>query len=229
MTSIEALHSNTTHYKQPLRMSTLTGQLGIATSVLPAVSSSSQQAIPEDEEQAGSLPPGVSTTGLTVGQIDELTLLLADTPLKKLRHKDAQAAKATAAGDPWAALELRQQQLALAKLCAITGPYSAQKRYPLLLAEAHYKLAAAYADMQCTPQANEHAKRCDAGRGVGRRQGKGTGGEVHQLAVKGMSSASQHSDPYHECDCGAQQVLLGKPPSSTCPAQLLTTHAHPYQ
>lgn len=198
--------------------------------VLPAACPSSLQAIPEDEEQAGSLPPGVSTTGLTVGQIDELTLLLADTPLKKLRHKDAQAAKATAAGDPWAALELRQQQLALAKLCAITGPYSAQKRYPLLLAEAHYKLAAAYADMQCTPQANEHAKRCDAGRGVDKgRRGERIEGRVRQLARNVVSSASQHSDPYHEWDCGAQQVLLGKPPSSTCPAQLLTTHAHPYQ
>ena len=194
----------------------MTGQLSMATMVCSAVSPSSSQAIPEDEEQAGSLPPDVSTTGLTVGQIDELTLLLADTPLKKLRHKDAQAAKATAAGDPWAALELRQQQLALAKLCAITGPYSAQKRYPLLLAEAHYKLAAAYADMQCTPQANEHAKRCDAWRGVDKgRRGERIEGRVRKLARNVGSSASQHSDLYHECYCRAQQVLLGIPPSST--------------
>lgn len=61
--------------------------------------------------------------------------------------------------DPWLRVRLRQEILGIAKLYSATGPYRAENEYPMLVAEAHFNLAKAYADAQCAAQATDHCKK----------------------------------------------------------------------
>ncbi len=49
--------------------------------------------------------------------------------------------------------------LALAKLYAPGGPYASENKYPMMLSDAHFKLAKAYAALQCIPQASDHCNK----------------------------------------------------------------------
>ena len=59
-------------------------------------------------------------------------------------------------GDTWGCLQLRQEALALCKLYGPTGPYAGENRHPMLLSDAHFKLAKTYSILQCMPQAHDH-------------------------------------------------------------------------
>jgi len=133
--------------------------------------SEEDEVIAVEGEEAGG-PPGFTATVVEVdgvgaargrdpaaGEVDELTLLMADTPFRKLKGKEKEADKVAKSGDAWGALRLRQEALALARMYSSTGPYRDDNRFPMLLPNAHFKLAKSYAELQCIPQAAEHCNR----------------------------------------------------------------------
>lgn len=61
------------------------------------------------------------------------------------------------AGDLWGVVRMRQEALALAKVCKVTSRHLGRS-YPMLLPAAHYKLAQAYADLGCAAQAMDHCQ-----------------------------------------------------------------------
>ncbi len=74
--------------------------------------------------------------------VDELSLLLADTPLAKLRAKEEELSNEAAAGedaDPWHLLRLQQELLALARLHTQLNRQADHR--PLLVPTAHFQLA----------------------------------------------------------------------------------------
>ncbi|GAX83688.1 hypothetical protein CEUSTIGMA_g11113.t1 [Chlamydomonas eustigma] len=96
--------------------------------------------------------------GGDIGELDELALLLSDTPYKKMKLREKDARKLFQAGDLWASLKCRMDILGIAKMYS-TGPYCNENKYPMLLSDAHFKLSKSYAALQCVPQAIDHCNR----------------------------------------------------------------------
>lgn len=116
-----------------------------------------------DELVAAAVEPSPPALDLAfAAQQDELSLLQADTPLKRLLAKQAEAAQLEAqGGDSWRVVKLHQDMLALAKVHALMhssapsirgnspqgrgggggGVGGNELHRPLLLPMAHFELA----------------------------------------------------------------------------------------
>ncbi|MEW5316377.1 MAG: hypothetical protein WDW38_007755 [Sanguina aurantia] len=112
----------------------------------------------------GFLPPTTSSSSSRRGRsspirvaesdMDELAMLLADTPLRRLKVKEKLAAKYTKGGQLFEALALYQEILSLAQLAV--SVYGRDKQLPLLLCRSHVKMAHAYFNVKYILQAQDH-------------------------------------------------------------------------
>eukprot|EP00798_Chlamydomonas_sp_ICE-L_P022933 gene22933-30113_t len=84
--------------------------------------------------------------------VDELQLLLADTPSRRLKLKSTQADELSKAGDLWGCVRLRQECLAIAKIYNNVYHGAERGRHPMMMSTAHFRLAEAYSDLKCHPQ-----------------------------------------------------------------------------
>ncbi|KAG1678307.1 hypothetical protein FOA52_013928 [Chlamydomonas sp. UWO 241] len=121
------------------------------------------------EQEDGPGMPSTSGNGAQNGWISSYDVLKADTPMARLRRKEAAA---RGASDAWTRVRILQEALGLAKL---HGPYSAygtHPKQPMLLPNAHFQLAKAYAECNCMQQAQDHCSAAIAAIPAGVPHGK---------------------------------------------------------
>ncbi|KAJ9516923.1 hypothetical protein QJQ45_027331 [Haematococcus lacustris] len=91
--------------------------------------------------------------------MDELSILMANGPLAKIRVKMAAADGLAKAKDVWGVVRVRQEILGLAKVYMMLNMDGPTLPLPLPLPAAHFKLAQAYAELGCSAQVIDHSQK----------------------------------------------------------------------